>query len=67
MNSIPSQSTCHGTSGKRLSLAVALLAIAGMSQAAPVSVYAESGLLAELSANPPLSVYGDPDEGGEDQ
>lgn len=66
MNSIHNQSTCHGKSGKRLIFAVALLAIAGMAEAATVPVYAKASPLTELSANPPLSVYGDPDEGGED-
>lgn len=65
MNSIHSQSIFHRKFGERLSLAVALLAIAGMAEAAPVSVYAKASLLNELSAHPPLSVYGDPDEGGE--
>jgi len=66
MNSIHNQSTFHRKFGERLSLAVVLLAIAGMAEAAPVSVCAKASL-PELSANPPLSVYGDPDEGGQDQ
>lgn len=66
MNTIPNQSTFHGKFGERLSLAVALLAIAGIAEAAPASVDAKASPLTELSANPLLSVYGDPDEGGQD-
>lgn len=67
MNSIHNQSTYHRKFGERLILAVALLAIAGMTQAAPVSVSAMASLLTEPSTNSLSPVYGDPDEGGEDQ
>lgn len=66
MNTINNQSTFYGKFGERLSFAVALLAIAGIAEATPVSVYAKASPLTELNANPLLSVYGDPDEGGQD-
>ena len=65
MNSINNQSICHGKFGKRLSFAVALLSIAGIAEAVPVSVYANASQITE-SANPLSPIYGDPDEGGQE-
>lgn len=42
MNTIHNQSTFHRKVGERLSFAVVLLAIAGIAEAAPVSVYAKA-------------------------